>query len=183
MTVQRTRASWFVHVVLVSAQVILLLTAAAKLVTLLLGGGILQASDPLLGIPTGWVLGGAAAVELGAAVAAWRLRDKQTSCLLITMLGGQFVAYRAALAMGGFSRGCPCLGRLGEWLPISAQALDRLLWFAAFWLLLGGAMSLWAASRRTPARALGQAGPAAGLSRAGTGLASTTEVQPAEEQA
>jgi len=180
--VQRTRNSSFVHGVLVSAAVILLLTAAAKLVTLFMGGSVLRAPDPLLGLPTGWVLVGVAVVELVVAGAVWRLRDQQISCLLVAMLGAQFVAYRAALALGGFSQGCPCLGRLGDRLPISPLALDRLLWFAAIWLLLGGAVALWAATRETSAHGCGKVGQATGLKEAGTGLSNAAVAPAAEEQ-
>ncbi len=140
-----------VNFVIASARTILLLTATSKLVTVIIGGRLLKVADPLLGIANWVVLLGVAILELGILLAISGIRDKRISCLLVTLMGGQFVAYRAAFAIGGFSRGCPCLGRLGEWLPVTDLALDRLLWFAAFFLFLGGIVALLAAFRLTPA--------------------------------
>lgn len=140
---RRMRDSRLADAILVAAAGSLLVTAVAQFVTLLMGGRLLQGLDPLLALPTGWVMAGVGMLELAIAIAVLWLPNRRISCLLITLLGGQFVAYRLAFAIGGFSRGCPCMGRLGEWLSLSDQAMHRLLWFAAFWLFLSGVAGLW----------------------------------------
>lgn len=100
-----------------------------------------MATDPLIGISNRWVLILASSIELGAVVFAMRSRDSRLAAIVCATLGAEFLTYRTMFILGGFSRGCPCLGTLGDWLPMSADAVNHALWFIAWWLFIGGLLA------------------------------------------
>lgn len=132
----------FVKFYIYSAAFVLATAASAKLATLVHGGRILAARDPLWMIPNGWLMASAACVEVGVALLGFWSRDRWLGGLGGGILGGEFIAYRICFAFGHLSRGCPCLGSLGDWIPIPQRRLDIALWLVAAWLLVGGAITV-----------------------------------------
>lgn len=135
--------SRFAKLYLYSITVILLSTAAAKVLTLIIGGQILAAVDPLWELKNGWVMALAAFVELSTAIVLWRKKDPWLAGVAGIVLGAEFLTYRVIFANGGFSHGCPCLGRIGDWLPVTEQHLSATLWWLAIWLFAGGIVVAW----------------------------------------
>ena len=134
---RRTIVQYF----LISAALILLLTGSAKLISAFGSSKILHENDPILAIPNRLLLLLAGIVEIGTAVSVFLGKSKHFLCLWISVLGAQFLLYRCAFELGGFSRGCPCLGTLGAALPFSQSTLDHALLLIAIWLCVGGVVS------------------------------------------
>jgi len=124
-----------------SSAVLVLVTAAAKLISALGAQGILHAPDPILGVSNRVLLMSFGILELTLVAALLGSEGRWFVFLLISMLGGQFLLYRTIFALGAYSRGCPCLGTIGEWLPMSERNIDLALWGIASWLCIGGAIS------------------------------------------
>jgi hypothetical protein len=123
-----------------SAVAILLATAAAKLASVGMDKqGILRATDPLLFMPNRVVLTVAALLELLVASILMFSSRAWLGGLCCATLGAQFLLYHTAFQLGGMSRGCPCLGTLGSWIPLSEKSLNVVMGTAALGLCFGGA--------------------------------------------
>jgi hypothetical protein len=131
----------FIGFYLRSCFVLLGTTACAKTITVLTSAKLLVISDPILGITNRWLIAGMALLEIFtmASIVWWKHKPWLPS-LFTSCLGGEFLLYRTVFALGHYSRGCPCLGSLGEWIPLSDQAQGYLLWLIALWLCIGGGM-------------------------------------------
>jgi hypothetical protein len=70
-----------------------------------------------------------------------RSRKVWLSCLIVGALGAQLWLYHIMFSLGGFSRGCPCLGTIAQRLPFSQTHIEKALLLAASWLCLGGCVS------------------------------------------
>ena len=121
-----------------SATAVLSVAALAKIVTLLHGGPILAVKDPLWGISNEYTMGIAAAAELVAVGIVVCARDRWLAGLAGALLGAQFLAYRITFAHGHFSHGCPCLGKIGDWLPVSQDTLGYVLGASLLTSSVGG---------------------------------------------
>lgn len=125
-----------------SALFILCAAAIAKAVSAFGTAGILSVNDPLLQVPNRALLIVVAAVEVLTGGTILLCRKPRWSCLASAVLGTEFLVYRTFRLIGAFPPGCPCLGRLGSWLPLSDHALNAILWVSAGWLCLGGYLAL-----------------------------------------
>lgn len=103
--------------------------------------------DPLWGISNAWTMGCVAAAEVLALGVIFWTRDRWLTGLTGAILGAQFLAYRIIFAQGHFSHGCPCLGKLGDWIPVSQQRLGATLWWIAAWLVAAGIVAMLCAWR------------------------------------
>lgn len=128
----------YCNVFLISAAVILFFTACAKLTSAFGAAPILKVDDPIFSIPNYILLGLAALLEFGTVVYICFSRDTKILCLWISVFGAFLLLYRIAFKMGGFSRGCPCLGTLGSSLPVSQSTQNIVLLIFALWLCGGG---------------------------------------------
>lgn len=125
-------------------------TAAAKLTSAIGQQNILDMSDPILGVPNRVLLVAIGVLELVAVAFLLGAREKRFSFLFVGMLGGQFLLYRTVFALGNYPTGCPCLGTMTQWLPVSKRNIDIALWLIAVWLLVGGILSFYLSA--TPER-------------------------------
>jgi len=121
-----------------SSVLILSVTCLAKLITVFGTERILIADDPIFNISNRHLLILAAGTELATIFAIIRLKNQAWSCLLSAILGAQFLLYRTFFAIGNYSGGCPCLGRLNDWIPLSQKSINIVLWSIAGWLCAAG---------------------------------------------
>jgi hypothetical protein len=131
----------FVSFFRTSAIFALFVTATAKLVSAVGKPGILATEDPILHLQIRYVLIGVGMLELGVVWLLCSYKHRWFSCLMTAMMGAQFIFYHKVFALSGSSRGCPCLGTMAEWLPISQTTTNLLLMIIANWLCLGGAIA------------------------------------------
>jgi hypothetical protein len=122
---------------------LLFVTAAAKLVSAFGNQGILGVTDPILGIPNRLLLICVGLMELAVVGVLLSRRRLSFPLLFTAMLGGQFLLYRVILVKGGFPAGCPCLGTITQWLPVSDAAINSVLVLIAMWLCIGGLLSFY----------------------------------------
>jgi len=135
----------FTRFFLVSAFLLLVFTVAAKLMSARGDLRILAAEDPVVGVPTRALLIFAGSIEIAAAVIIVVARRRSIPSLLVSILGAQFLVYRATFKIGGYSRGCPCLGNFTAWAHLPDAEINRILWGIAAWLCFGGALSFYLA--------------------------------------
>ena len=126
-----------------SAAFILVITASAKLLSLLSMKPVLLAKDPLFDVPNWGVLCLASLLEISVVILLKARFYDNLSISGSSSLGAVFLIYRIALAMGGFSRGCPCMGTLTDAFHVDPQRVNSLLWGVATYLLLGGCYAIW----------------------------------------
>ena len=116
----------------------LVATGVAKVVSIAGDEPYLEMQDTLLGMPIIWVMAGAAVLECAAAFGLSLMAGNSIVYAGVCALGAAFLVYRVRLAFVGQDGGCPCLGRAGDWLGLSKEAVDILLWLLALWLFIGG---------------------------------------------
>ncbi|HVV00431.1 MAG TPA: hypothetical protein VHH88_03655 [Verrucomicrobiae bacterium] len=126
----------------VSAVCILIVASLAKIDGLMHHVKLLSFPDPLLGVPNWCVLLFASIIEITVVLVLIIFKNYRITSLASATLGAEFIAYRLAFNIGHFSYGCPCIGRMGDWLPISAAGLNLVLWFIASWLFVGGIVNV-----------------------------------------
>jgi hypothetical protein len=138
---RKSDAKWkFVSFFCLLSSFLLFITAAAKIVSVVGAQKILDVPDPILGASNRMIMATVGICEL---VIVFLLLKKKTwfTYLLTSMLGGQFLLYHYIFSAGAYTRGCPCLGTLGGWLPFSHQTMDKALLAIASWLFIGGAIA------------------------------------------
>jgi hypothetical protein len=123
---------------LLSAILILTLASIAKYISAFGTAGVLAANDPIFQIQNRILLMLVATIEIGTILIMVLCKKRWLSCLCGGVLGTQFLLYRVFFVFGHYSRGCPCLGTLGDWIPVSENTLNVILWTAASWLSVGG---------------------------------------------
>ena len=126
---------------LTSALLLLAFTAVAKLISAAGSAAILAQADPVIGLPTRWVLILAGGVELAVSIVILLSRSRLVPSLLVAIVGAEFLLYRAVFQIGNFSRGCPCLGSFSAWANLPESTVNNLLWAVAVWLCIGGLFS------------------------------------------
>jgi hypothetical protein len=122
---------------------LLFATAAAKLVSAVGSQGILDVTDPILGIPNRVLLICVGLLELSIGGALLWNRKPSFSLLCTSMLGAQFMLYHVIVVRGNFPKGCPCLGTITQWLPVSEDTTNLVLFLIAMWLCAGGSLSFY----------------------------------------
>src|SRR5438552_18284282 len=108
-----------------SAALLLLLTAAAKFYSATGNARMLSLSDPCLHVNNHVLILAVAALETASAIYLLRGRQMLMPLLALFWLSGNFILYRIGSSAMGIHY-CPCLGTLGEKLPISQAHLDML---------------------------------------------------------
>lgn len=126
---------------LFTALVFLTLTGAAKLISAFGTVGILSKNDPVLEIPTRWLLILAGGLEMAVVAGLLFSRRRSLLSMAVAVLGAQFLLYRAVFQIGQYSRGCPCLGDFTEWAHLPDLTINRILLAVAGWLCIGGLIS------------------------------------------
>lgn len=140
---------------LASATVLLFLTGVAKLVSAGGSSAILEDADPIVGVQTRWLLITLGILELGTIVLIIVSHDHRLPSLIVAILGAQFLWYRAVFQIGGYTRGCPCLGSFAEWTNLSQATINNMLWTIAAWLCFGGILSFFGSFDSRTNQALG----------------------------
>src|SRR5437870_826552 len=109
-----------------SSAVILSATGAAKLTAAFGSARILSAMDPFLHLRYRELMIGCALIELAVSVYLIRGRNISLRLLAVLWLGTNFLIYRKASALLHIHV-CPCLGTLGDALPLSRNQVNILL--------------------------------------------------------
>lgn len=126
-------------------------SALTKLLTLLDGGPLLGAVDPVWGLRNGLVFCISSAVEVVACALVAAFPNSRICTAVIATLGAEFVLYHLFVLGMGMRSACPCLGGLSSWIQtlaghggwsVSRMTADNITtsasWFAALILLSGG---------------------------------------------
>ena len=127
-----------------SAGVLLLLTAAAKLYSVTGHARLLCLNDSFTHIPHRELMVAAAVAEVAVASLLLFGRRPLMPALALLWLSGNFILYRIGSAAMGVEY-CPCLGTLGQKLPISQPVLDRVLTVLVLYWFFGSVYLLWRA--------------------------------------
>ena len=128
-----------------AAQCIFLLTAVLKLYSVLAGGLIFQALDPVIGVPIGSLLVLAALVEIAAAIGLGLMDSLFLKSATLCWVTALFGAYRLMLLRS--DRACLCLGTIGDSLGISEKTISFVTGATLIILLAGSVMLLWLSIR------------------------------------
>jgi hypothetical protein len=121
---------------------LLLVTASAKLYSATGSAGIFRHADVLVHINVRLLMIGVALMELAVAGFLARNRDDLTRATVLLWLSGNFMIYRFANHAMGITY-CPCLGTVGQNLPISHARLDFLLDALVLYWFLGSGYLVW----------------------------------------
>ena len=134
----RERLFWW------SSGVLLLLTAAAKLYSSTGSTRILAAQDQLLHVNTRLLMIGVAVLEIE--VALYLLMGSNVLLRAVTLFGlsSNFMVYRLGNAWLGIKY-CPCLGTVGQRLPLTQAHLNLVLTGLVLYWFVGSSYILWRA--------------------------------------
>lgn len=116
---------------------ILLATSSLKLLSVASGAGVLSATDPLIGLPLGWLTAFEAALEVVACIVLVSRIGSALRLLVVFWLGALFCTYHALLAVLDPGAHCPCLGTLYGRLGIKPATADAVAKLLAAWFFLG----------------------------------------------
>ena len=126
-------ANWF----RLSAGTILALTAVAKLLSLISGAKILETPEPFVGIPFRYVMLGAGALELGAALVCFLSRNRVLALGMVAWVATMIALYRVNLWWLDWRMPCGCLGTFTDILHLSPGQADTIMRAILGYLLLG----------------------------------------------
>jgi hypothetical protein len=145
---RRNLRSELASAILGSVAILLTLTGLSKLGSVVAASSwstaiLLATSDPLLFVPAGVLMVLTGLLELLLAAYILIGKSQSLACRLTSMLGAQFVMYRAALLATGFVQPCPCLGTVVDWLGLSEKGVNGFLWMIAGWFIFGGVVAGW----------------------------------------
>lgn len=127
-----------------SAAVLLLFTAAAKLYSITGHARLLSLTDSFMHVSHRMVMVAAAVAEVAVASLLLFGRRPLMPALALLWLSGNFILYRIGSAAMGVKY-CPCLGTLGQKLPISQPVLDKVLTVLVLYWFFGSVYLLWRA--------------------------------------
>jgi NADH:ubiquinone oxidoreductase subunit K len=107
---------------------ILWTTGLLKLLSAFASAGILSQKDPLLAFLTvRELLLSSAFIEIVVAIILWRERHASIKPLVTIWIASMFSIYRLGLWLIAYKGSCPCLGTIGDWIPIPHKLLDHFL--------------------------------------------------------
>jgi len=124
---------WFVRL----AIGLLLATALMKLLSIAAGERILDANDPILGMPYKGAMFGGAILEIGVAILLSSHKRWTAGLLALSWLGLAFCFYHLALTVFEPGALCPCLGTLYGRLGIKLAAANAIAQVLAVFFLVG----------------------------------------------
>jgi len=124
---------WFLRTSIVALAV----TGLLKALSVVAGGGILFAPDPVLGIPFRWLMLGGAVTELAIAGLLSMKVSYTWKLLVIFWLGACFCMYHLVLLIMDPAALCPCLGTLYGKFGVSPSSAEAGASFLASYFLLG----------------------------------------------
>ena len=133
-----------------SVGLILGVTALAKVHSLWVSRGDFYAFDPLITFSRqGWLMAGAAALEVLVLILILTLRDLPTRLGIILWLASVFALYRLGLWVVGYAGNCACLGRPQSWwFTANSNLVEGLMRGSLFYLAVGSAVFWLLMSRR-----------------------------------
>lgn len=133
---------------------ILVITAMLKLMTILVGGRALQTFEPVLGLPTRWIVLLAGLVEINACVYLVYGHENSWKGLMVAAIGAELLLYHAMLWAVGYTGPCACMGGLWQWTGISDHWINVVSELLALYLCLCGCV-LFVQARKNPPPRLG----------------------------
>jgi hypothetical protein len=123
---------------IISSLMLLSITATAKIFSAFGNQPILWELDPIFGISNHKVIIAAALMEILVILLIIFIKKPTKSCIVIGILGGEFLLYRLSLKFGHFPQNCPCLGTIGQIVHIPDNVVNVGLWITALYLCIGG---------------------------------------------
>lgn len=124
-----------------SVAAILMLFALAKVYTLLSPGDARFGIDPVFKVPVRGLLWITSVLELTVVSLLLFATRRTWKLAAILWMGVNFAVYRFALHQMG-AKDCPCLGRLGEHIRLSANTIEFLTQSALVYMLVGASLLL-----------------------------------------
>jgi hypothetical protein len=129
------------HFLKISA-VVLLATAAAKIFSVFGEARLLAMQDALLNIGYRPLMVVAALLEVAVASYLLGSRNDLRRAIALVWLSGNFMAYHIGSYLTGVQL-CPCLGRLGDKLPVPRGFSESLLQTLVLFWFAGGLYIIW----------------------------------------
>jgi hypothetical protein len=142
-----------IRVFIYSAGSVLLVTAVAKFISSLGDQKVLQALEPLSGLPFREVFIITGLLEVAVGLCCLFHRRMLLQVGLVAWLATCFLWYRLALVWHGYHLPCSCLGNLTGALSISPHTADLVMKVVLGYLLVGSYASLlamWRPWNRSP---------------------------------
>lgn len=131
-----------IRMFLLSCCVILTLTAGAKLYSATDHVGILEVTDPLLGVSNRALLWTVGVLELGIAVFLLAGKNDIIKCACVGWLALNFALYRLGMFWLHPGKLCPCLGTLTHKLHLKPETANWILWLIVIYMLSGSVFFL-----------------------------------------
>jgi methylamine utilization protein MauE len=122
---------------LLSAASILTLSGFAKLFSAGGDAKILLQPNAVFGFTNSRIIFGTGLIELLVAGYFCFAKAKTPKYYLGAWLGLNFVGYRILASRLEPGTPCPCMGTIGDMLPLSPKTIDRVLIIAAIYILVG----------------------------------------------
>jgi len=127
----------FSRLFMLASGALLAITSLAKIISAFGITGMLDKSDPILGVHFRTLLWLAGALELMAAYICFFSKQIITQVVMIAWLSTMFLTYRLGLLLIHYHSPCPCLGNLTDAIHISPQTADTAMKIGLAYLLVG----------------------------------------------
>jgi hypothetical protein len=140
---RRVNSEKTIRLFFISAAVVLFVTAAAKFIASGGSARVLQLPDPVLAMPSFFILRLAGSVELAVGAISFSEANVKTKALVMGWLGLIFAIYRFGLLYTGQKVSCPCLGNLSDALRMSPHTADAIALAILAYILIGSCVILY----------------------------------------